>query len=376
MIIFRHKVLEVMPMSIKLERGQPGHLLVSFDYNEEIVRKLRTIKGRKWNPREKKWVLPDNQKTVDELYELFSNTRIIDFRECQGASKKLLQNEELIRKLEIELVLGGFSKKTIKAYSGHICRYLEYYQNKMAPFSKELIEKYLLNLLESKDYSHSYVNQAVSAIKFTLKNVISDDIDITIKRPKTERKLPEVLSQSEVLKILNALDNKKHRAMLFTIYSAGLRVSEVVKLKVNDIDSERMLIHIVQGKGKKDRYTTLSEIALTELRNYARKYKPDTWLFPGENPREYITERTVQRIFGNAKIKAGIKKNVSVHSLRHSFATHLLEGGVDLRYIQELLGHANSKTTEIYTHVTQKSIQNIVSPLDLIAFKSKEERGN
>jgi len=133
-----------------------------------------------------------------------------------------------------------------------------------------------------------------------------------------------------------------------------------------------MLIHVVQGKGRKDRYTTLSEVALTELRNYTKEYNPETWLFPGQNPKKFITERTVQRVFENAKMKAGIKRKVSVHSLRHAFATHLLEGGIDLRYIQELLGHSSSKTTEIYTHVTRKSIQNIVSPLDMIVRRDKE----
>lgn len=364
MVIFRYigKRLEVKHMSIRLERGQPGHLLLSFDYDEEIIKKVKGIEGRRWDPRERKWVFPDNENTINKINELFSATEVMDCRE---------HNDKLIDKLEDELKLRGFSRKTIKSYSGHIGRYLEYYPNESHPLKKELIEKYLLNLLENKNSSHSYVNQAVSAIKFTLKNVVNDDIDIAIKRPKKERKLPEVLSQAEVLKILNALDNKKHRAILFMIYSAGLRVGEVVRLKITDIDSGRMLIHIVQGKGKKDRYTTLSEIALVELRNYAKEYKPETWLFPGESSKEYITERTVQRIFENARIKAGVKKKVSVHSLRHSFATHLLEGGIDLRYIQELLGHASSKTTEIYTHVTQKSIQNIVSPLDIIVCKDR-----
>lgn len=355
-------------MSIRLEKGQPGHLLLSFDYDEEIIKKVKTILGRKWNADIKKWILPDNKNTIDTIRKLFSHFEFIDCREQAAAVDKPCE-DMLIHKIERELKLRGFSRKTIKSYIGHIRRYLEHNPNEKYPLKKELIEKYLLDLLEAKGGSHSYVNQAVSAIKFTLKNVTNDDIDIMIKRPKKERKLPEVLSQGEVLKILNTLDNKKHRAILFIVYSAGLRVGEVVRLKINDIDSERMLIHIVQGKGKKDRYTTLSEIALAELRNYTKEYKPETWLFPGQNDKEFITERTVQRVFENARIKAGVKKKVSVHSLRHSFATHLLEGGIDLRYIQELLGHASSKTTEIYTHVTQKSIQNIVSPLDIIARK-------
>jgi len=148
------------------------------------------------------------------------------------------------------------------------------------------------------------------------------------------------------------------------VYSSGLRVGEVVRLKLEDIDSQRMLIHVKQGKGAKDRYTLLSKIALIQLRNYVKEYHPETWLFPGAENKGHLTERTVQRVFENALIKARITKKASVHTLRHSFATHLLESGTDLRYIQELLGHQSSKTTEIYTHVTEKSINNIESPLD------------
>lgn len=363
MVRFRYisRRLEVKHMSIKLEKGQPGHLLLSFDYDEEIINKIKTIPGRKWYADIKKWVLPDNKNTIDKIRKLFSHFEFIDCREQTASVYK--PNEDIrIEKLDRELKLRGFSKKTVKSYIGHIRRFLEHNRNEEYPLKKELIEKYLLDLLETKNVSHSYVNQAVSAIKFTLKNVNNDDMDIMIKRPKKERKLPEVLSKDEVLNILNALDNKKHRAILFMVYSAGLRVGEVVRLKITDIDPDRMLIHIVQGKGNKDRYTTLSEIALTELRNYAKEYKPETWLFPGQNNKEFIVL---------SRAKARVKKKVSVHSLRHSFATHLLEGGIDLRYIQELLGHASSKTTEIYTHVTQKSIQNIVSPLDVIARKDK-----
>jgi integrase/recombinase XerD len=148
------------------------------------------------------------------------------------------------------------------------------------------------------------------------------------------------------------------------VYSAGLRVGELVRLKPEDIDSSRMLVKVNKGKGAKDRYTLLSHIALEQLRKYYKLYKPETWLFVGSKEGDHITERTVQRVFEACCTKAKINKEVSVHTLRHSFATHLLESGVDLRYIQELLGHASSKTTEIYTHVTQKNISVILSPLD------------
>lgn len=198
------------------------------------------------------------------------------------------------------------------------------------------------------------------------------NICIDLERPKKEKKLPEILSKNEISKLLKAVKNLKHKAILYLVYSAGLRVGEVVKLKPTDIDSDRMLIPIIQGKGKKDRYTILSETALSILRQYVKVYKPEHWLFPGQHPDKHLTERSVQKVFGNARIDAKIRKNVSVHNLRHSFATHLLEGGVNLRYIQELLGHSSSKTTEIYTHVTQKNLSNIISPLDTIMMNKEE----
>lgn len=173
-----------------------------------------------------------------------------------------------------------------------------------------------------------------------------------------------MLSREEIIGILSAIENIKHRAILLMTYSAGLRVGEVVRLRVEDIDSKRRFVHVKQGKGRKDRYTLLTDTALEVLREYFKKYRPESWLFPGGKENDHLTERSVEKIFEHAREAAGIKKNVSVHTLRHSFATHLLEDGVDLRYIQELLGHASSKTTEIYTHVSEAGIGRIKSPLD------------
>lgn len=212
---------------------------------------------------------------------------------------------------------------------------------------------------------HSYANQAISSIGFFLKYVLKKNNSIHLPRPKKEQKLPDILSRAEIHSILQAPRNVKHKAILSLTYSAGLRVSEVASLKIHDIDTNRMLIHIRQGKGRKDRYTLLSSNALETLRTYAASYKLNDWLFPGEEKGEHIAERTVQKVFKNACEKASIRKQVSVHSLRHSFATHLLESGIDLRYIQELLGHSSSKTTEIYTHVSNKDLSKIQSPLDM-----------
>lgn len=163
---------------------------------------------------------------------------------------------------------------------------------------------------------------------------------------------------------LCSIKNPKHKALLLIVYSSGLRVGEVVRLKIADIDSKRMLIHVRDAKGRKDRFTMLSKQALTYLRSYFKVFRPEVWLFSGDKEESHLSERTAQRIFENACKKYGIMKKVSIHSLRHSFATHLLEEGTDLRYIQELLGHRSSKTTEIYTHVSKRDITKIISPLD------------
>jgi len=362
-------------LELLIEKGENNLLLVSFSYNEEYVSRIKTIKDRKWDSNTKKWSIPNTEESIVKLKSLFSEGMLnfshhIEQKDDINSNAKNLDKSIILKSLEKELKLKGFSSKTKKSYISHMRRYLEYTGSEDLAFEKISIENYLLYLLDEKQVSHSYVNQAVSAIKFYLSNIEKKKmIDLNIPRPKQEKKLPEVLSQNEVIKILNALTNIKHRAILFLVYSAGLRVGEVVRLKIQDIDSDRMLIRIEHGKGAKDRYSVLSDVALSELRAYAKEYKPETWLFPGDKEDRFLTERTVQRVFENARIKAGVKKQVSVHSLRHSFATHLLEGGVDLRYIQELLGHQSSKTTEIYTHVTQSSIRNIRSPLDIISKK-------
>jgi len=186
----------------------------------------------------------------------------------------------------------------------------------------------------------------------------------SLPRPWKEKKLPDILSPEEVIKIFGRVDNLKHQTILMLIYSAGMRIGEAVRIKATDIDSRRKLIHIRNAKGKKDRYTLLSEFILEKLRLYYKEYKPKEFLFEGGNGRVHLAERSVQNVFRRAVEKAGIKKRVTVHTLRHSFATHLLESGTDLRFIQELLGHSSSKTTEIYTHVSKRSIANIVNPLD------------
>lgn len=358
-------------MPIQIRKGRYGELELLFPYNEVYISKVKTIPGRKWDKEAKRWFIPDCDESFEQLNKLFAKTELIIDRNIYNSSESTLKaadsNEQYTSMMKNVLKLKGYSPKTIKSYMSHAKLFLKHCNKTAEIVDEEDINSYLLFLIDKQQNSHSYVNQAVNSIKFLYKNILSrSDLVLQLLRPKNEDKLPEILSQKDVMRILENISNIKHKAIMFLIYSAGLRVGEAVRLKHADIDSERMLIHVVQGKGRKDRYTVLSQTALEVLREYVKRYKPEKWLFPGEDPGKHITERTVQRVFECTKEKTGIQKKVSVHSLRHSFATHLLEGGVDLRYIQELLGHQSSKTTEIYTHVTQKSIKSILSPLDKI----------
>ncbi|AFS79478.1 phage integrase family protein [Gottschalkia acidurici 9a] len=276
-----------------------------------------------------------------------------------------MNHQEVYVELEKVLKLKGYSPNTIESYVNHIRRFIEYYEMELKLVTSEEVNEYIIYLLEEKKRSASYVNTSISAIKFMVNNVLSrSDISINMFRVKKEKKFPDILSQEEVTRILNVVENHKHKVLLSLVYSAGLRVSELVRLKIEDIDSIRMLIHVRDAKGKKDRYTLLSEKALIVLRDYYRRYTPKEWLFEGLDKHQHLTERSAQRVFEKACDKVGIKKNVSIHSLRHSFATHLLESGTDIRYIQKLLGHSSTETTMTYTHVSKKYISNIQSPLD------------
>ncbi len=323
-------------MTVRIKK-EADALIVSFDYSSERVAKIKSIQGFQWISQQKQWTAPYSEKMVHQVKHFFRNEQVIV--EFEGSK----ENEEIIKTTEKEIRLKGYSSKTIKAYISHLKRFACFIDGDLKTVTEQQIKRYLLFLLQEEKNSHSYVNQALSAIKFLYKEVLSNKMDVDhLPRPKKENKLPNVLSQKEVIEILQSVSNQKHKTMLFIIYSAGLRVGESVRLQIEDIDSQRMLIRIKQGKGRKDRYTILSELTLEQLRKYYKQYKPEKWLFPGPNAKEFISERTVQRVFEEACKKAKIKRQVSLHCLRHSFATHLLEAGTDLRYIQELLGHSSA----------------------------------
>jgi integrase/recombinase XerD len=234
----------------------------------------------------------------------------------------------------------------------------------------------MIYCMEKEGLKENTLHSRLNALKFYFEQVLGrEKFFWEIPRPKKSMILPKVLGEDELEKLFKALSNIKHKAMLFTAYSAGLRVSEVASLKIKDIDSDRMQIFVAQAKGKKDRYVTLSPVLLDILRTYIRKYKPrpQVFLFESEQTGLAYPPRTIQRIFQIAKMKSGLSKQVGIHSLRHSFATHLLEKGTDIRYIKDLLGHFDIRTTERYLHVSKKDLVNIVSPLDDLWKKGKIE---
>jgi integrase/recombinase XerD len=350
-----------------------------FQYNREIIALVKTIPGARWHHQIGCWHISTIYGPADKLNYRFRDRLEFVARSTNSKSQKPVTGnvkepsvpsatctdnnimEEFIKTLKIR----NYSPKTIKTYSSLFRLYLQHFEGRVInALSGEEIREYLIYLIDKKKVSCSHENQAINAIKFYYEKILGREPETYyVQRPKNEKKLPVVLSEVEVSEILKNITNLKHRCIIYVIYSGGLRLSEVANLKPADIDSMRRMIIIRHGKGAKDRYTLLSERLLPMLREYYREYKPKVWLFEGKDHGQYSV-RSIQEILKAALRKTKIRKKVTVHTLRHSFATHLLEHGIDLTYIQDFLGHTNLKTTQIYTHITQKGIDNIKSPLD------------
>jgi len=266
-----------------------------------------------------------------------------------------------------EMELRNFSPKTIKLYVDNVARFARYFGQSPDRLGPEHVKRYLLYMVQERKNSWGTYKQALAALRYFYRWVVKGpEVVQDIRGPRPERHLPVVLSFEEVRRFFAAIPSFKHRMILMTAYSAGLRISEIVSLQVSDIDSQRMVIRVCQGKRKKDRYTILSPVLLAMLRHYWVAARPVSYLFPGRSLDRPMSVATVQKMCKDAQERAGIDKTVTPHTLRHSFATHLLEAGTDLRVIQELLGHASPRTTALYTHVSAKLIAQTKSPLDLL----------
>lgn len=356
-----------------------------FDFDNQIAAICRQL-GAKWSQSNKCWYLSQGECDLHQLYRHFKGKAWVDASSMyNGKTPKYASEKNQSKQQEDEqhnqkkysrtkpipaeylekLQRKRYSPNTINTYTSLFKEFINYYgdQNAEALTEKE-INTYLDYLISEKSISSSTQNQVINAIKFYYEKVLGmDKMVFEIDRPRRESHLPTVLSKEDVKQILKATQNLKHRCMLTVIYSAGLRSGELINLKTEDIDSKRMLIHIRQGKGKKDRMTLLSKNALALLREYYKAYTPTKWLFEGMNGDQY-SATSLRQVFQNSLTEAQLTGKYRLHDLRHSFATHLLESGTDLRYIQTLLGHSSSKTTEIYTHVSERHINLIKSPLD------------
>jgi len=280
---------------------------------------------------------------------------------------------QLREKMKMDLELKGYSPNTQKSYLKSIEKFAQYYSKSPEVLGADQIRGYLHYLATNSETGASTLDILYSALKFLYETTLEQDWSIK-KFPRTKRpkRLPILLAPSEIKMLFNAATNPKHKAILMTLYGAGLRASEVAHLQVSDIDSKTMQIRVRQAKGKKDRYTLLSIENLKILRTYWLHCKPTLWLFPGATPDIPLTGKAVGLLFAKAKRQANIKKSVSPHTLRHCFATHLLEAGTSIYHIQHLLGHSHPKTTSVYIHLTRKDILHVISPLDRLFSEANE----
>ena len=369
-----------------------SRVALRFPYDRELISVVKSFPDARWSKRMKCWHIADSKDVITLLLKAFNRKAYIDYSAMRTnlAERIILQREEEkkkgkkrrssdnslpelsekgkadVTKYRRWMESNRYPESTVKTYTGMLTTFLRFISPKEASECTsddlvKLVDEYIL----PNGLSYSYQNQMVSAVKKFYSKIYKSVIDPgEISRPRPQYRLPNVLSKDEVKKILDAPLNEKHRVMLSLIYACGLRRSELLGLMPADVDSDRKLLHIRQSKGFKDRVVPLSERVIEMVRSYKGRYRPTQYLFEGQFPGSRYSASSLEKVFRAACETAGIKKSITLHGLCHSYATHLLESGTDLRYIQELLGHKSSRTTEIYTHVTIQSIQKIRSPFD------------
>ena len=284
----------------------------------------------------------------------------------QKKHRKGFFNMTLLRQQMIQdMKLKGLSEKTINSYVRYIRDFALFYDKSPEQLGSKEIKEYLMHLIEVKKRSNVYLRGCYSAMKFIYGITMGQEWEkLKIPQIKRKRRLPEVLAKEEIEKILEVTEITKYRTMFMLMYGTGLRIGETVRLRVDDIDRNRKVIRVNQGKGLKDRYTLLPDVLMKELEKYYKRVRQNEWLFPGDKEGQHITERSVQRAFQQSKTKAAIRKKVSVHTLRHSFASHIVEAGYDVYHLQKLMGHSTVKTTNRYIQISRASALKVVSPLE------------
>ena len=361
-------------------------------YQESLVTLIRTIPGREWNRDEKRWYIPRTAAALNHLKNLFSSHKIeipsslnellvkdlsdkswpevdrrISLKDRRIESRSPFTDRRASNLVDIvsrQMRIRNYSPKTIKLYKNILLDFAKYMKKPLRDINNEEINIYLAYLVDDRKVSATRINQVISAIKFIYGELYGKKPMIDhIKRPRKDHILPKVLDHDDVLKMIDYVLCPKHKLAIQLMYSSGLRVSEAVRLKVKDFDFKNLLIFIRKAKGKKDRRTILSDKIVEPIKKIIENKQQESYIITSGDSNRHLTERTIQKAFHEALQRSGIKKYATCHSLRHSFATHLLENGVDLRYIQELLGHYSVKTTEIYTKVRKPALSKIKSPL-------------
>jgi integrase/recombinase XerD len=378
----------------KLFHRDKNCLALYFEKDSELIGYVRKIPEVKFSYTNLCWYLPETRDAAKQISDCLKDKANLDFTALQTSTPviqeevkpkdqqettKELNTDQLqaLRMIEQKLKLRGYSENTVRTYFQHFKEFLLfYYDSHPVEISELEIRNYILYLIEKRKLSKSTQNQSINAIKFFYEKVLLQDRKVYyLERPMKDKKLPEVLSQEDVLSIFEALDNIKHRCMLMLIYSAGLRRSEMLNLRIGDVDFNRSVVFIRSAKGHKDRQSVLAQNMVPMLQQYLKDFVPGFWLFEGRAGERYSAS-SLQQVFKQAAKKAGVKKIVRLHMLRHSFATHLLESGTSTRYIQVLLGHESPKTTEVYAHVSRFALDKIRSPLDQMGGIKQIKEGN
>jgi site-specific recombinase XerD len=371
---------------ILIEQRDRRYYIRPLGYIDNLYQRLGGIVGLGYDKARRSWTAPLNDETLRVLERIFGKEGVV-FKAEPSTPKPVkrlatvadapkavhISNKSAAlpthwanayHRCEEQLKVLRYSWRTIKSYLSHLYAFLAAHpKHELKDINNEIVRTYLVSRAAAGNYSESTQGQMLNAIKFWLERVEGRERAFIDLYPKKKKALPTVLSMGEVKRLLAVVINLKHRCILKMIYGSGLRLSELTNLRIADIHPDRMQVFVHGGKGKKDRYTTLSKSTLEELKVYQVEYQPSYWLFEGQSGGQYSV-RSVQKVLRKAVADSGVNPFCTVHTLRHSYATHLLEGGTSLRHIQELLGHASSLTTEIYTHVSNKEKQRIISPLD------------
>ena len=356
----------IYQQSVKSQRIK---LCIPFEM-KEVRDRVKSLNTSWYHSHQKLWSIKNTPEAKKRLLDILGNQWIMAVDEPKAPVVKgwvdlTESSQAALDALHKKLVLKAYSEHTLRTYKSYFTKFLCYFNSRdLKDVKKEEIEAFLYKLIVKEKISETAQNQFINAIKFYYEQILGQPREYyNLQRPKKSSDLPNVLSKTEVKKLLNVPKNIKHRAILSTIYGAGLRIGEVINLRVEDVRSKDGYLFIKAAKGKKDRRTILSARLLGLLREYFKEHKPSYWLFEGQKGGQY-SSRSIQAIFQNAVAGAAINPWATPHTLRHSFATHLLQQGVSLRYIQDLLGHSSSKTTEIYTHILRIDNKDFQSPLD------------